>query len=69
MKHNPDEQWVRQLQINIANDPENFSDWETTFVDSLGQQCDRLKEKFTLSVKQRGVCDRLTDKDTGGIDV
>lgn len=55
---------VRELRVELANDPEKFSDWEHRFVDSLMEQSERLggRYPFELTPKQRIVVERIFDK-------
>ncbi len=53
---------VKQLRIDIANDPEKFTSWEDTFIDSLVVQMERNKLTFLLTPRQREACEQIQDK-------
>ncbi len=58
----PDRDWVKSLRVDIANDPEKFSEWENNFVDSLMRQLERNGDGFGLTIKQKEVCDKIQEK-------
>ena len=59
---NEDGKLIHALMIELAADPENFSEWENDFVDSLNEQLARNGDGFGLTIKQRKVCEKLQQK-------
>jgi len=57
-----DGDWVTSLQVDLANDPEKFSEWEHSFIDSLGKQVKRDVHDFRLTTLQRATCQKIQAK-------
>ena len=60
-----DTEKVREVCVEVANDPEKFSEWEQEFSDSLRRQVDRNGDGFSLSFKQKEVVNRMLNKAKG----
>jgi len=58
----PDIEILKNVRLELANDPEKFSKWEHNFVESLEQRLEERGDGFGLSLKERQVFKQIMVK-------